>query len=481
MAKILIADDESMMRDGAARTLARAGHRVTCAVDGQAALRQLAAEDVDVLVTDLRMPKMSGIELLHEAKALRPELQVVLMTAYATVATAVSALKQGAFDYLQKPFEAGDLTRVVGRAAEENRRLRQQPGEAATTERRPMIGDSEQMRELRRKIIAVARSRATVMVRGESGTGKEVVARAIHAASDRAAAPLVVVNCAALGAEVLESELFGHEPGAFPGADGQRQGRFEMADGGTLLLDEVGEIAPAVQSKLLRVLQEGCYERLGSGETQRVDVRIIATSNRDLTEAVKAGELREDLFYRLNVLPVDVPALRERMEDVPALARHVLRRIAKRDDAEPRQIEEAALRLLERHDWPGNVRELANLMERMTILHPYGVVDAADLPAKMAPHGRARGAEEGDGAAAAAALPLVGGMPARMLNDRPRLPRDGIDLKQHLTDIEVALIEQALDECSGVVAHAANRLKIRRTTLVEKMRKYGIQRPEEVS
>src|SRR5678810_270048 len=274
MARILVVDDQDMMRDSLAGTLAREHHEVVSASDGPAAVSRLGGGRFDLLITDLKMPKMTGIELLQEAKRLRPELLVVMMTAHATVATAVEAMKLGAYDYIQKPFDGDAIKLLVDRALEHGR-----------------------------------------LVRGESGTGKEVVARAIHQASERRERPMLAVNCAALSENLLESELFGHEKGAFTGADRMRRGRFELADGGTLLLDEISEIAPSLQAKLLRVLQESSFERVGSSLTQQVDVRVVATSNRDLELAVVEGKFRQDLFYRLNVVPIELPPLRQRSED----------------------------------------------------------------------------------------------------------------------------------------------------------------------
>ncbi len=383
MARILVADDDEMMRDSVAATLARLGHSVAAAADGAAALARLDAEAFDLLLSDLKMPKMTGIELLEEAKKRRPNLPVVLMTAYATVRTAVDAMKLGAYDYLQKPFEADDLKHLVDRTLEharlktENEALRSIVESLPT---KPMVGGGPAMSALRETVERVARSNVTVLIRGESGTGKEVVARQIHQLSDRRERPMLAVNCAALSETLLESELFGHEKGAFTGADKMRRGRFELADGGTLLLDEVSEIDPALQAKLLRVLQESRFERVGSSQTQRVDVRVIATSNRDLEADVAAGRFRRDLFYRLNVVPLNLPPLRERAEDVPDLCRHILHTIARRENAAYRHIEPAAVRLLQRYDWPGNVRELQNILERAVVLEADpGVIRAATL------------------------------------------------------------------------------------------------------
>ena len=281
----------------------------------------------DLLITDLRMPKMTGLELLAEAKRLRPEMPVVLMTAFASVATAVEAMKLGAYDYIQKPFDGEEIKLLIDRTLEHSRLKLENQAYRSMTEigsPRPLVGDGAAMEQVRQKIDLVARSNATVLIRGESGTGKEIVARAIHPASTRRERPMLAVNCAALSENLLESELFGHEKGAFTGADKLRRGRFELADGGTLLLDEISEIAPALQAKLLRVLQENCFERVGSSLTQQVDVRVIATTNRNLERCVEEGDFRRDLFYRLNVVPIEIPPLRNRPEDVqrtvPALS-----------------------------------------------------------------------------------------------------------------------------------------------------------------
>jgi len=384
MARILVVDDQEMMRDSLATTLAREGHEVIAAGDGAAALGRLGAGGrFDLLITDLKMPKMTGIELLQEAKRLRPELLVVMMTAHATVSTAVEAMKLGAYDYIQKPFDGDAIKLLVERALEHGRLVRENQALRCMSEvsvPRPLIGNSAVMQEVRRKIELVARSSATVLVRGESGTGKEVVARAIHQASERRERPLLAVNCAALSENLLESELFGHEKGAFTGADKMRRGRFELADGGTLLLDEISEIAPALQAKLLRVLQESTFERVGSSISQQVDVRVIATTNRKLEHSVAEGKFREDLYYRLNVVPIELPPLRRRTDDVPELCRHFLHQIAKRDRSVFRHIEPEAMRALQRYDWPGNVRELQNIIERATVLETEpGVVRAATI------------------------------------------------------------------------------------------------------
>lgn len=342
---------------------------------------------------------------------------------------------------------------------------------------RSLVGNSRAIVRVRKMIDQVAPTEATVLILGESGTGKEVVARNIHYYSNRRNKPFVPINCGAIPRELLESELFGHEKGSFTGAIGAREGRFELAEGGTIFLDEIGDMPLNMQVKLLRVIQERSFERVGSNKSIKSDVRIVAATHRNLEQLIIDGTFREDLYYRLNVFPVEMPPLNSRAEDLPLLVNELITRLEHEKKSSVR-LTPAAMMALCNYDWPGNVRELANLMERLTILHPYGVVDVGDMPPTMAPHGRGTNSDEhGE----SSNIPLVQGMPAPPLNNKPRLPRDGLDLKQHLTDIEISLIEQALDECSGVVAHAANRLKIRRTTLVEKMRKYNIQRPEEVS
>ncbi len=332
---------------------------------------------------------------------------------------------------------------------------------------RNLVGGSPAIREVRKLIEQVAGTDASVLLLGESGTGKEVVARHIHYQSGRRYKPFVPVNCGAIPADLLESELFGHEKGAFTGAISARRGRFEMANGGTLFLDEIGDMPLAMQVKLLRVLQERTFERVGSNRSVTTDVRIIAATHSDLERDIADGRFREDLFYRLNVFPIDMPPLRDRAEDLPLLVSDLISRIEHEKRGSVR-LTPAAIEALCAYPWPGNVRELANLMERLVILHPYGVVDAHDLPDRYRPDGLPAPAEGGAAAAAPAGVSQA-------------LPRDGLDLKEHLARLEKAYIRQALDEADGVVAHAAKRLRMGRTTLVEKMKKLGIQRPHEVA
>ncbi len=331
---------------------------------------------------------------------------------------------------------------------------------------RSLSGDSSAIQRTRKLIEQVADTEVTVLILGESGTGKEVVARNLHYRSSRRNKPFVPVNCGAIPGELLESELFGHEKGAFTGALSARQGRFEMAEGGTLFLDEIGDMPLAMQVKLLRVLQERCFERVGSNKTLYCDVRVIAATHRNLEEEIQAGRFREDLYYRLNVFPIEVPSLRERREDIPHLVADLIARIENEKRGSVR-LTAAALEALKCYDWPGNVRELANLIERLAVLYPYGVVDAPDLPEKILRRIGSRFEVPADN--------LVSQAADLSSAEEVRLPKSGIDLKEHLSSLEKELIRQALEESQGVVAHAAQRLKMRRTTLVEKLRKYGLR------
>ena len=336
---------------------------------------------------------------------------------------------------------------------------------------RSMVGDSAGITRVRRMIEQVASSDANVLILGESGTGKEVVARKLHYFSDRRDKPFVPINCGAIPSELLESELFGHEKGAFTGAISTRQGRFELAEGGTLFLDEIGDMSLHMQVKLLRVLQERVFERVGSNRSIRTDVRIIAATHRDLEGAIADGKFREDLFYRLNVFPIDMPPLRERREDVPLLIEELALRY-RNEKRVSMHLTPAAINVLCQYSWPGNVRELANLVERLTILFPNGIVDVQDLPRKYTEH-----------ADLTAIVPMATSNIEVLPHPSslPRLPREGLDIKEHLNNLEYVLIKQALDEAGGVVAHAAERLRLRRTTLVEKLRKFGLSRGDEAS
>ncbi len=380
MARLCIIDDKDVMRDSLNDILTVAGHEVTAFGDPSQALAAISPTRFDVVISDLKMPGMDGIELLRSLRTRSVETPFVLMTAYATVPNAVEAMRLGAFDYIQKPFEADAIGLVVERAVAMGRlrgenevlrlSLKDLEGQAE------LVGSSRAMRAVRAQVERVAKSTATVLIQGESGTGKELVARAIHTASNRSQKPMLCVNCAALSANLLESELFGHERGAFTGADKMRKGRFELSDGGTLLLDEISEVSVPVQAKLLRVLQEREFERVGSSVTQFVDVRVIVTTNRDLTDWVARRRFREDLFFRVSVLPVTLPPLRDRREDIPELVDYFLRRIARREGGEPKKIGARALSVMENYHWPGNIRELENICERAVVLCQDEQIDA---------------------------------------------------------------------------------------------------------
>ena len=383
MATILIVDDKEMMRDSLSLALARAGHKIVTTGDPTEGVALVRQHRPACVITDLKMPKMDGIELLQKIRADQPDVPVVLMTAFATINTAVQAMKFGAFDYVQKPFESEEITVIVDRAIEHGKLVQDNLVYRANAEAAPpklLVGNSRGMQEIRARITQVAASsNATVLISGESGTGKENVAQIIHTQSARASRPMVCLNCAALPANLLESELFGHEKGAFTGADKLRKGRFELADGGTLLLDDISEIDNGIQAKLLRVLQERAFERVGGSVTQNVDVRVIATTNRNLQEWARQGKFREDLYYRLNVVPIHLPPLRERLEDVPALCEHFLSQIAARDGRTQRAIEPRAMEVLTKYRWPGNVRELENICERSVVLESGNVIRAGTI------------------------------------------------------------------------------------------------------
>jgi len=386
-------------------------------------------------------------------------------------------VENGVLARIRLPMRHGQFEKLLQKI-ETYRETRHLAGSARNPELfRNLVGGSKGIQRVRNMIEMVAKSDANVLVIGESGTGKEVVARHIHHHSVRRSKPFVPLNCGAIPADLLESELFGHEKGAFTGAITSRQGRFEMADGGTLFLDEIGDMSLPMQVKLLRVLQERTFERVGSSKSITVNVRIIAATHVNLEQAIVDGRFREDLFYRLNVFPIETPPLRERAEDLPLLVNDLVERLGHEGRGSIR-LTATCIEALAQYGWPGNVRELANLIERMSILYPNGVIDAHDLPGKYRPD---------DGVLKAAAVPLTpvsnpaGSAGEAVLAESTRLPRSGLDLKEHLTQIESALIIQALEEESWVVAHAAKRLQMGRTTLVEKMRKLGLNRQEEVS
>jgi len=448
VAQILVVDDEKNYLVVLAALLSGEGYEVATAQSGAKALAMAAASEPDLVITDMRMPQMTGLDLIHKLKETAPDLPVIVMTAYGTVENAVEAMKAGASDYIAKPFENQELILTVERTLRmsrlltQNRLLREELGKDRGFNE--IIGQSKAMREVFAMVDKVASAKATVLLTGESGTGKELVARAIHARSPRAEEPFVAVNCMALTETLLESELFGHEKGSFTGALERRRGRFELADKGTLFLDEVGEIAPSLQVKLLRVLQERTFERVGGGQPISVDVRIVTATNRDLTEAVKQGKFREDLFYRLNVVNVHLPPLRGRTEDLPALVAHFVRKYAAETGRPAPEVSAEAMQCIYDHTWPGNVRELENALERAVIL-------AGEI------------IRPGD-------LPLQG--PARA-EDAVGLPR-GLSITEAVEDLERRMIERALSKAGGVAAHAAGALGITKSNLAYKMKKYGL-------
>jgi two-component system response regulator HydG len=443
--RILVVDDQRNMRVTTAIVLRQAGHSVVEAENGAEALQRLAAEPFDVVLTDLRMGDVDGMEVLRSAVEISPSVQVIVMTAYGSIESAVEAVRRGAYDYLSKPFKEEELLVRIEKALEKRRLLGEVSLLAGDFRQRygleNVVGRSPGLRELLDRAVRVAPTDATVLITGESGTGKELVARAIHAGSRRSERPFVPVNCAAITETLLESELFGHARGSFTGAVRARRGLFEEASGGTLFIDEIGETAPGFQAKLLRALQEGEIRRVGESIPVKVDVRVIAATNQDLKKAMVERRFREDLFYRLNVVPLRVPPLRERREDIPLLAAHFLERRNRRSGVGKRFTVEAMGRLLE-HDWPGNVRELENMVEQAAALSDGPLIGPQDvLP------GAGRGAPE------------VGG---------------GGTLAEVVAATERRAIEAALLRCGGDQARVARELGISATTLWRKMKRLGL-------
>jgi two-component system response regulator HydG len=392
---ILVVDDEEANLTVLQRVLEKAGYQVSTAGNGPEGLEALRAQQPSLLLTDLKMPGMDGQELLRAARAVSPTTEVILMTAFGTVEVAVAAMKEGAYDFITKPLSRHDILRAVGKGLEkaellaENRRLRAQieAGSGGDGSFANMVGRSQPFRAVMDTVSQVAPSEATVLVTGESGTGKELLARALHMLSSRKDGPLISVNCAAIPETLFESELFGYEKGAFTGAADRKPGRFELAQGGTLFLDEVAEMSQAAQVKLLRVLQEGEFERVGGTRTLKLDIRLIAASNRDLERAVAQRTFREDLFYRLNVIPLKLPPLRERRDDIPLLAGHFISRYSLKNARPIKGITDQALLALSAYRWPGNIRELSNTIERAVVLCRSDQVGVEDLPQHMQPEG----------------------------------------------------------------------------------------------
>ncbi len=475
---ILVVDDDELMRDSLRETLARRGFSVRTAGDGASALDLLRAEEAELVICDLKMPGMSGVELCERVCSAGPAAPpVIVITAFGSVETAVQAIKKGAFDYITKPFKTDELQVVVERALRHGRLLRENQFLRAELEgsldRFTIVGTSPAIRRTLELVERYAQSPATVLIRGESGTGKELLARAIHFGSVRRQRPFLCVNCAALSAGLLESELFGHEKGAFTGADRMRQGRFELADGGTIFLDEVSEIDPKLQAKLLRVLQEKSFERVGSSRTMKVDVRVLATSNRDLEREVREGRFREDLFFRLNILPLDVPPLRTRREDVALLVAHFLDRIRRRQGGPARRLAPEALSLLSGYSWPGNVRELENLIERACVL-----TDGPELRPEAFPGltggGVRLGAVWSSVSGAVSCIPsgreaAAGPFVAPALAESP-----GSLAGLSMDDVERVMITDALRRHRGHQKRAASELGIGVRTIRTKIKKWNL-------
>jgi len=440
---ILVVDDEPIVVQSLGDWFRQDGHQVDTAQSAKEALRLVAERSYDIALIDLKMPGMDGIELQERLARERPELTIIVMTAYASVDTAVRALKAGAYDYITKPFDPEELSHLVRRAGEhrslrsENLKLKEQLSSVSGA--MPIVGTSRAIAHVQEMIEAVAATDATVMIRGESGTGKELVARAIHARSARCFGPLVVVNCGALPEGVLESELFGHEKGSFTGAQSRHKGKFELADGGTIFLDEIGTITPRVQVELLRVLEDKAVTRVGGTAPVRSDFRVVAASNMDLETAAHDGTFREDLYWRLNVLTLELPPLRERPEDIPVLAEHFLDRFAHSMNRRPMRLSAAALDVLRSYAWPGNVRELQNAIERAVVLGTPPTVEPKDLPVRLS------------------------GLPAR-------------PGPMSLEEMEKGHIRQVLEGCNWNISQAAKLLDVDRGTLYNKMRRFSFER-----
>ncbi|WP_434387364.1 sigma-54-dependent transcriptional regulator [Melittangium boletus] len=468
MARILVIDDHDTLREGMAVTLTRSGHTVTAARSGADGVAAYKKTPFDLVVTDLKMDGMDGIAVTRNLKAHDPTAVVMVVTAFGTIETAVQAMQQGAYDFITKPFTPDVLRVKVDKGLELSSTRRQVERLSARTEALEsdvarthgglLVGDSEPLQRLITQVRKAAATDATVLVRGESGTGKELVARMLHQCSPRKDGPFIVVHCAALAETLLESELFGHERGAFTGAIKRKLGRFELADGGTLFLDEIGEIPASVQTKLLRVLQEKELQRVGGEETLKVDVRVVSATHRDLQAEVRAGRFREDLYYRLHIVPLQLPPLRERPEDITTLARHFVTRHGPRVNKRIKGLDDGALRALGRYAWPGNVRELENVIEQSLVFAEGETLTAQDLPTHL--HGPGTRVESG--------LPIPSG-------DRP--------LPDILEDLERQLIARAYEKAGGVKTETARLLGIKTSALYYKLEKYGFiskgERPED--
>jgi two-component system, NtrC family, response regulator AtoC len=467
--QILVVDDEPNLRRVLSAQLTRDGYDVHTAEDGEQALQLLAEHHIDLVITDLRMPKLDGMELLRRTVQLDEELPVVMITAHGTVDNAVEALKTGAFDYITKPFDQAEVRTIVRKALltrelGASEATRAPDVRAASGVRYGIIGNSPGILDVYSVLDRVADTPTTVLITGESGTGKELVARALHENSSRKDKPFIKVNCAAIPKDLMESELFGYERGAFTGAVGSKPGRFELASGGTLFLDEIGSIPVEMQVKLLRALQESEFERVGGIKTIRVDVRLVAATNSDLKKEIAAGTFREDLYYRLNVVPIRLPALRERAQDISLLVDHFIQKFNQRLKKSVTGIDDEAEALLVSYPWPGNIRELENVIERAVLFSDSQLLKSADLPPEVR--------EGTSGArAVAAAEPLLAGAGGS----------DGLkeQVKAAMSRLERELIIKALDQTGGNVTHAARLLKISRKGLQLKMKELGLRERDE--
>lgn len=458
--RVLVVDDESSLRTALFRILDRKGFQViTANCKREAEVLSQTDQPLDLALIDVRLPDGDGLELLTSIKRWQPKCEVIVLTGHGTVEIAVEATKRGAYHFVTKPFNLEELMNVVDRAHShkqlqiENTNLKSVLHSKYKFEN--IVGQSDEIQKVLGFVERVADSDSTILVTGESGTGKELIAKAIHYNSPRANKPFVPINCGAIPAELLESELFGHVKGAFTGAIQQRVGRFEMAQGGTIFLDEIGDMSPTLQVKLLRVLQERCFEPVGSTKTMESDVRVVAATHVNLEEAVKSGKFREDLFYRLNVIPINIPSLRERQTDIPLLLHHFIETFNKSKGRQITGISQPALEMLYNYNWPGNIRELENLVERISILKGHGEIDVYDLPEKY------QGSNAGMTRTQAMAV-----------------PEEGMDFNSAVDAYENALILQALEKTGWNRNQAAILLKLNRTTLVEKIKKKGLKPPE---
>ena len=448
---LLFVDDETALRNLMAERLGERGFEVAEAGSGEKALELLDQFAFDILVTDLRLPGIDGSRVIEAARERYPGIIAIVITGYGTVKDAVEAIKRGASDFVAKPFQFDELLHVLDKALEQRRLASENAYLRSQLEQRyqfgGILGRSRPMQELFHLLDTVASANSTILITGETGTGKEVVARAIHHSSPRKSHRFIALNCSAIPESLLEAELFGHVRGAFTGAIGARQGRFEQAHKGTLFLDEVGTMSTALQMKLLRALQEREFERVGDSQTIKVDVRVIAATNSNLTNMVAEGTFREDLYYRLNVIPIHLPPLRERRDDIPVLAKHFLDKFS---PGSQMQISQSAMRLLMAFQWPGNVRQLENAIERaVTLSSGRKEIDVADLP------------------------PEIQAIPAAIATPFVEFPDDGIDMPAYLSSIEKDLIKRSLERTGGNRNKAAELLRIKRTTLVEKLKRLG--------